>query len=337
MSEEALKKSAHDLSNLLTGIVNGIELLKQSLENPDETKKIISTLEKNSRRASDIINSYLKSDKENIDFINVPELIDEVISSFNEEEQNRISTSYEIELPKILSNSTDIFRIFHNLCKNALEATSQSGSVNITADTTSISENDFLRVDIVDTGEGIDEKNIPNIFLPKFSTKNKNRESGYGLSIVKEIIENLGGKIELKTDPDGKCFSLYFPIINKSNNSHFEILLAEDDESVSEVLADLLESHSYKVSLAVTGHEVLNLMKDKEFDLLLIDKKMPEMDGIECIKKIRETNQNLPIIMASGSQIDETESGLAELKINKIIKKPYQFPEILSAIEKLSI
>lgn len=336
MSEEALKKSAHDLSNLLTGIVNGIELLKQSLENPDETKKIISTLEKSSRRASDIINSYLKSDKENIELINVTEPIDEVISSFNDEEQNKISTSYENKLPKILGNSTDIFRIFHNLCKNALEATLQSGSVNIAAYTTTVSEDDFLRVDIVDTGEGIDEKNIPNIFLPKFSTKNKNRESGYGLSIVKEIIDKLGGKIELKADSNEKCFSLYFPTINKSNNSHFEILLAEDDESVSEVLADLLESHSYKVSLAVTGYEVLNLMKDKEFDLLLIDKKMPEMDGIECIKKIRETNQNLPIIMASGSQIGETENGLENLKINKIIKKPYQFPEILSAIEKLS-
>lgn len=337
MSEEAIKKSAHDLSNLLTGIVNGIELLKQSLENPDETKKLIFSLENSSRRAADIINSYLKTDKENIEIINIPELVNEVIMSFNNEEQSRISSSCEKELPKVLGNDTDVFRILHNLCKNALEATSQKGSVNISANTTRISEKDFIKVEVVDTGEGIDEKIIHKIFQPKFSTKNKHRESGYGLSIVKEIIEKLGGKIELKADPNETCFSLYFPAIDKSNNSRFKILLAEDDESVSEVLADLLDSHGYKVSLAVTGYEVLNLMKDKEFDLLLIDKKMPEMDGIECIKKIRETNQNLPIILASGSQIDIVENDAENLKINKIIKKPYQFPEILSAIEKLSI
>ena len=73
------------------------------------------------------------------------------------------------------------------------------------------------------------------------------------------------------------------------------------------------------------------------FDILIIDKNMPEMDGIECIKKIRSINKEVPIILASGAEIDPNDIEMSDLNIHLIITKPYNFPEILSALQKFGL
>ncbi len=339
MSEDLFKKSAHDLNNILTGLINGIELLKQNLNDKEETKKLISNLEKNSQRASKIVKSYLNpnSDESNIELINVPELVIEMIASFSEEEKEKIKLSFPKELPKILADETEIFRMIQNLLKNALEATQKFGQVTVSGNTMHENGTDYLQLKVSDSGVGIAKENLSKIFDPKFSTKRKETQSGFGLSNVKEEVEKLGGKITANSKNNLTEFILYLPFLNKSKSIQQKVLLAEDDESVSEVLADLLESQGFKVSLAVNGKEAVDFVNNSFFDVLIVDKKMPEMDGIDCIKSIRKNNLEVPIILASGSDINEAENGYSELKISKVIKKPYKFPEILEAIHNLSV
>lgn len=340
MLNDFFKKSAHDLNNILTSIITGIELLKESPDNNEETQKLISKLENSTKRAIQIVHSHLDPSgkpRNNIDKISVVEIVNEVTESFSQEDQDIIQVNSPNDTPSILINETDFYRIIYNLIKNALEAIDKKGEVAINISTIQVDEKSFVKINIVDNGVGISEENLSKIFEAKFSTKEKEHESGFGLSIVKEKIEEYGGEVKVSSQTGKTEFIILLPAYNKNKKQSSNILIAEDDTSVSEVLADLLKSHGYNVSIAASGYEAIEQINQSIFDALIIDKKMPEMDGIECIKNIRSINSQLPIILASGSDVDLQGDKLQNLNIDLVLKKPYNFPEILSALQKFNL
>lgn len=342
MAENSFKNSAHDLNNILTSLMNGIDLLKNKLPTNKDTDKIIKGLEKSVKHASVIVSQHLTpngSSKKHIGKVNAVQVINEVIDNFNEEEKKLfiLKLDSSIEIPPILIDETDLFRILLNIFKNAVEAVDTEGEITIVHRLEKINDRSFIKIEVIDNGIGISEDNLRKIFEPEFSTKLKKQESGYGLYIVKEIIEEYGGSIEASSKNNETKFTLYFPAYVKKEDQSANILLAEDDISVSEVLSDLLRTQGYNVAVAKTGIEAIDEIHKSLFDVLIIDKKMPEMDGIELIKQFRSQEQNIPVILASGSDVDLQSSELKDLRINHVIKKPYNFPEILSALQKFNL
>jgi len=339
MSNDPFKKSAHDLNNILTSIIHNIELLKESSDNK-EIQKTVSKLENSAKRAIEIVHSHLSplgTTKKHIDRISVAEIIHEVVESFSSEEQSIITINSQKNIPSILIDGTDFYRILNNLVKNALEAVGKNGKIIINISSTKLEEKSFIQIDLIDNGVGISKDNVSKIFEPKFSTKEKSHESGFGLSIVKEKVEEYGGTVTAASQPGKTEFTVLLPAYIRADKNLTNILLAEDDTSVSEVLADLLKSQGYKVSIAASGTEAIKEINNSIFDALIIDKKMPEMDGIECIKNVRSGNSQIPIILASGSDVDIESDEMQMLNVNWIIKKPYNFPEILSALQKFNL
>ena len=110
-------------------------------------------------------------------------------------------------------------------------------------------------------------------------------------------------------------------------------MIAEDEDILRELLAELLQSYNYTVLTSSNGIEVLETLKVRMPDLLIIDRKMPEMDGLECIQEISSANYNIPIILASGSPTDSGK--IDKVNVNKIINKPYNFEELLSLVREL--
>lgn len=340
MSNESFKKTAHDLNNILTSIINGIERLKHSSKNDDALLLQIAKLETSAKRAVQIIHSQLEPNgkaKKHLEKIDISQIIKEVIEGFKKEEQDKITLVQPESLEKIIADETDLFRIVSNLIKNALEAIDENGNVVIKTSLKKENKGEGIEISIVDNGGGISKENLENIFQPKFSTKTKGQESGYGLSIVKEKTEEYGGSIRVNSQPGKTEFNVFFPIHKKSKDHSINILLAEDDQSVSEVLADLLTTQGYNVAIASTGNEAINEINNTIFDVLIIDKKMPEMDGIEFIKYVRSKNKEIPIILASGSEVDMQNTEMRNLNVGWVIKKPYNFPEILSALQKFNL
>ncbi len=340
MSDNSFKNSAHDLNNILTSIVNGIELLKQTALHNDDTDKIILGLEKSVNRAQDILHFYLTSNgshRKNIEKVNVLTIIEEVINNFREEEKDLFKVNAGDNNFTVLIDSTDLFRMIQNLAKNALEAVDENGSIEISINNIIKNKRKLITIAIIDNGSGIARNNLSKIFEPTFSTKNKKQESGYGLASVKEKAEKYNGNIDVESNLEKTTFTLSLPLFENKKENSTNILIAEDDISVSEVLADLLKSNGYNVVIAKTGREAIIEMNKSLFDVLIIDKKMPEMDGIECIKSIRSGNPEIPIILASGSDIDLFADDLKYLNIGWLIKKPYNFPEILSALQKFNL
>ncbi len=340
MSNESFKNTAHDLNNILTSIINGIERLKNSSKNDDALLLQIAKLETSAKRAVQIIHSQLEPNgkaKKHLEKIDISQIIKEVIEGFKKEEQDKITLLQPESLEKIIADETDLFRIVSNLIKNALEAIDENGNVVIKTSLKKENKGEGIEISIVDNGGGISKENLEKIFQPKFSTKTKGQESGYGLSIVKEKTEEYGGSIRVNSQPGKTEFNVFFPIHKKSKDHSINILLAEDDQSVSEVLADLLTTQGYNVAIASTGNEAINEINNTIFDVLIIDKKMPEMDGIEFIKYVRSKNKEIPIILASGSEVDMQNTEMRNLNVGWVIKKPYNFPEILSALQKFNL
>ena len=341
--EEKLKEFknvSHDIQNILSTIVNNAQLLKKDIIQNSSAEKLLKVIENNSLRASEIIQEFLSDKKTQKRKIDTEILFNDVVSSF----ENTIPPNIIFEhiksdpLPIIFGNYTDLYRAIFNVLINAKEAIIEKGKIIFEANS---QEEGKLYLSINDNGNGITVNNLEKIFMSGFSTKNKGRESGMGLDIVKNIIEDHNGLVELSSDINkGTEFKIVLPVFKakESTVNNKIILIADDDNSLRESLADLFESYGYKTLQAKNGDEVLNFIENKtEIDLLIIDKKMPKKDGIECIIELRKVRNSLPIILVTGVNLDldELENLESNNGVDKIILKPYDFIYLQNIVESI--
>lgn len=351
-----LSHLAHDLNNILTRILNGVELLKKKVANYDEVSAILNSIENGTYMAAEIIEDVISESinktprKKRINF-NV--LITDLTNTLGIQLKEKINFVLKLEpqLYLVEGRYSDFYRILLNLIVNAVEAIKAKGTITISTanlDTPKIEVEEpklfdnqsYIQIKIADTGVGIDSSVIPHIFDENFTTKNKIKNRGIGLSIVSKIVNNYNGSIKVKSEKGkGTEFTIVLPslmIRKKSVDSKKTILIAEDEIILRELLTELLESYNYKVITASNGNEVLLHLGSKILpDLLIIDQKMPDIDGLSCIKKIKELNYDLPIIFASGSQSEELKHEELIQLVNRVINKPYNFDEMLSIIREL--
>jgi len=336
----SLKHLAHDLNNIFTRILTSVELLKHKNPTDLETASLLNNIEAGTYLASEIIeNSFGKYRSNTTRRVNVNSIIQDVIRSFALQQKNRIVFSLNLEpkLKLITAKYSDIYRVVMNLITNSIEAIEDTGNISII--TKSSTENDQIIIDIIDDGCGIDQTVINNIFDEHYSTKSKDKNSGVGLSIVKSIVELHNGNIDVKSELNATTtFTIRFPAAVTSARIKSEepktILVAEDEDLLRELLCELLQTHGYKVICASTGNEVLDLLKISSPNLLIVDRKMPNVGGIECITALRQQQINIPIILVSGSHTENTDL-IFSLNIDRIVNKPYNFEEMLSIIEEL--
>lgn len=336
----SFKHLAHDLNNIFTRILTSIELLKRKKLSAENYALLLNNIEAGTYLASEIIESSIgnASKPHKARRININSIIQDVVRSFQFQNSGRITfyLSLEPNLKLIKATYIDVYRIVMNIITNAVESIESEGK--ITVSTKQLKESDNAQIEISDNGCGIEPKLIEQIFEEKFSTKETGKNSGFGLSIVKQLIEYHGGAISVKSKQQiGTTFTINFPTAsaNKRNlKTEKTILIAEDEDLLRGLLSELLQTYNYKILTASNGKEVLNLLNSNKCDLLILDRKMPLMDGIECISEIRKNQINVPIILASGSQTDNTEI-LSSLKIDHTLSKPYNFEEMLSIVEEL--
>lgn len=348
---------AHDLNNILTRIVNSVELLKMKVELNDDTKSLLSSIENGTFMASEIIEDVISESAHKTvrkKRININSLIEDLANTLGVQLKNKITFDLKLDrhLNFIEARYSDLYRVIMNLIINSVEAIKEKGTISIitsnigtpkqsTSEPKLFDQGSYVQIKVIDNGKGIDSSILPYIFDEKFSTKAGKKNRGFGLSIVKKIIEDWSGTIKIISDNGkGTEFTIMFPAVQQieteSSKSVKLILVAEDEDIQRELLVELLESYNYRVVSASTGKEVMKYLSKKEIpDLLIIDQKMPDIDGIACIKKIKAKKLKIPIILASGSLEDASEKSGVKNSINKIICKPYNFDEMLSVIKEL--
>ena len=350
--KKTFRAAAHDMNNILTNILNSIDLLKNMDDESISTSKLLGIIENSSNRAADIISSVLSKGSENKSYrnkINLNSLLDEISSSFHLFLPDRIkfNTNIQYGLPQVIGNYTELYRSIYNLLINAKEAIKNEGTISLSAtqlfpvEDDSQSAQKVISIKISDSGIGISKENIDRIFNDSFSTKITDKVSGIGLNNVKNIIESHKGKIKVNSSQgNGTLFEIQLPVIeNKKGtivNEFKRILIAEDEDTLRELLKDLFESHEFSVTAVCDGLEVVETVKkDPYYDILIIDKKMPNMDGLDSIAEIQKLNVNIPVILATGSTSEDLKELEKEYKITHAIKKPYKFDELLGLVYKI--
>ncbi len=351
---------AHDFSNLLSSIFGSLNLLKKKVPEKEDIYRLLDNIENCSIRAKDLTKGLLSFGKptpKRKELIKLNPLLSEISKVITQTFPAKIIYEPQIDedLYDMLGNSTEIYQVLLNLCVNAKEAIEDKGKITLTAKNITIDETNLMNypllnkgnyvwISVKDTGVGIKEENISKIFDPYFSTKDKQSGSGSGLGlyVTYGIIKAHQGHVEVSSiSNEGTTFDVFIPAfepaaVEKQMLAEKIILLADDEIMLRDLLSELLESYGYNVIKVSSGMEALKVLTEEiKVNLAIIDYNMPQMDGLECIRQIRELKFKMPIILSSGSISLDENFDYKKMGITNILSKPYEFETMLSTIQKL--
>ncbi|RED19503.1 signal transduction histidine kinase [Flavobacterium cutihirudinis] len=362
---EFLSTVSHELRTPLNAI-NGITHLLLE-DNPKKNQlKYLESLKFSGNYLTTFINEILEINKidstkieiENISF-NLKELLTNIQSSLKElatANKNYFNLEIDEAIPdNLIGDPTKLSQIILNLINNALKFT-QNGHVNVIAKLYTIEEeNATVYFEIVDTGIGIPEDKLQSVFESfsqgSIEVNRKYGGTGLGLTIVKKLIELLGGEIKLKSEV-GKGSTFTFKLnfnINKEplevveettklysdkQLEHKSILLIEDNKINQMITRKMLENKAINCEIVDNGEEAVELLKVKRFDMVLMDVHLPGINGTTATKLIREFDKTTPIIALTAISLDENRDMLLSFGMNDVITKPFVPDEFYSTIAK---
>lgn len=355
---------SHELRNPLQSI-NLANYLLQSKYLTDDNKKYLNIINKATYDMKKIINDVYditkldSNDIElNIENINAKELIEDIVFDFNEYICNDyITFNYEItdNVPiYFFTDSTRLKQIIMNLLSNSIKYSkiNKKNIINFKIDFNGI----YIIFIIEDTGIGIKEEDIGNLFKYKSVTTNNNiikcDSNGFGLYICNKLAQLLGGKIEIKSKyMIGTTFILYHPLKLENNDIIFKknikeitlngnILIVDDNENNAQLFKNMIDNFKYadkinsnlNIDICLSGEICIELCKLKEYDLIFMDINMTGIDGITTSRLLRKNNYNRKIIAATGNH--ELNLDLDKTIFNDKIIKPFDNNTILDIFHK---
>ena len=210
---------AHELNNPLYGIMNTLELLKTEISHQSKRRKILEMALAETVRLSDLLRkmlSFSKPDQEEKQAVDINTVLDEILllhAKQLQENDIKIKTSFAEALPQISASKDQLRQVFLNLVANARDAMPDGGMLSVITDF----DPENVRIEITDSGVGIQEKHLKKIFDSFFTTKDSVKDVGLGLSVCYGFIKDHGGGIQVKSKVDsGTTFTITFPILRES-------------------------------------------------------------------------------------------------------------------------
>ncbi|MDX6182307.1 ATP-binding protein [Flavobacterium sp. Fl-77] len=361
---EFLSTVSHELRTPLNAI-NGItHLLLEENPNPSQLK-YLESLKFSGNYLTNFINEILEINKidstkieiENIGFnlkmllVNIQRSLEELAAA----NKNNFNLEIDEAIPDhLIGDPTKISQIIMNLINNALKFT-QNGDVNLIAKLHSIEdEKATIYFEIIDNGIGIPEDKLQTVFESfvqgSVEINRKYGGTGLGLTIVKKLIEILGGEINLKSEiGKGSTFNFKLklqinnePLLSASEAKSYNdlqlrdksILLVEDNKINQMITRKMLENKAVTCQIIDNGEEAVELLKVKPFDMILMDVHLPGINGTTATKQIREFDKTTPIIALTAISLNENRDTLLSYGMNDVITKPFVPEEFYSTIAK---
>jgi len=270
------------------------------------------------------------------------------------------------DVPLVMADANQINQVLLNLCVNARDAMPQGGKLLLKTEVVSETElrqrfeenqeERYIRIRISDNGMGMDADTRRRIFEPFFTTKVHGKGTGLGLSVVYGIVNSHGGFVDLTSEVgQGSTFDIYLPLPKNKlefvGNKHQPdgeqkgtrlgedktVLFVDDEIRQLRLMENFLESEGYKVLGASDGAEAVEMYRrhKDEIGVVVLDLRLPKLNGWECFQIMRKTQPNLKVLFATGFVSPEVETELAKGEIGGIIMKPYQLDEVLEKISEL--
>jgi len=360
---------AHDLNNVLSGIVSYPDLLLLDMDDDDPLKKPINTIRSSGQKAAAIVQDLLTLARRGVvtsDVLNLNDLIDEYLQSpehkklMSLNQAITVHTDLEMDLPNISGSSIHLKKTLMNLLSNAAEAQPGGGAITIATRSMyldrpvrgydHVAAGEYVIITVSDQGEGIDPVDLPRIFEPFYTKKVMGRSgTGLGMAVVWGTVQDHSGYIDVTSTPErGSCFTLYLPMTRqeiKDNDTETPldaikgngqtILVVDDIEEQRTIAQVLLERLNYTVTTVSSGEKAISHIQENPVDLLVLDMIMdPGIDGLDTYRDILVHRPAQKAIIASGYAETSRVRKALSLGAGPYVKKPYTIVNIGKAVQE---
>ena len=359
---------AHDFNNILSGIFGYSQLAEINLDDPVKSKRYIGEIVTGAQRASALVQQILTFSRQAEDkkapmtaSITIKEalkLLRATIPSNIKIRENIFSKSY------VMADPTRIHQIVMNLCTNAYHAMRNTGGVlSVSLEEVNIPDEDsvpeinkhpgqYIKLEVSDTGSGIEDKILERIFDPYFTTKKVGEGTGMGLALVQAIVDEHNGFLEVDTElKKGTNFYIYLPVIEqecKVGNTPVKndlsllkgdekIMFVDDERQIRMIFKEYFENRGYEVHIFENALTALEKFEEDPdyFDMVITDMTMPDMTGDIFAAKILEIREGLPVVICTGYSERISEAEALRLGIKKYIEKPFDSSELAKSIRQI--
>jgi PAS domain S-box-containing protein len=355
---------AHDLNNVLAPIMMSIELLKDSLPDPDD-QALLKTIAVSARRGADMIRQVLsfargvEGKRQEVSIPDVLRDLDQILSETMPKNISIVSTVAP-DLWLVQADTTQLQQVLMNLCVNARDAMVNGGRITISARNMAVDAHyaamniearvgEYVKIEVEDNGSGIAPDIQERVFDPFFTTKRLGEGTGLGLATTMAIVKGHGGFVRLHSEVGkGSRFRIYLPAdphaegtksstpltaVPKGNG---ELIMVVDDEAaIRQVTQQTLEAYGYRVIVAANGAQAVALYAQDMagIALVLTDMMMPVMDGPATVQALRQINPRVRIIGASGLLQSGHVTHGAGSDLKHFLSKPYTAEIMLRLID----
>ncbi len=361
---------AHDLNNILSGLVSYPELILLDLPEKSPLRKPVLTIQKSGQKAAAIVQDLLTMARRGVavtEIVNLNDIISEYLSSPEYQKLEKfhpdvsLDKKFETDLANVCGSPVHLSKTIMNLVSNAAEAMPNGGTICISTANcrldnpvngySQVTKGDYVVLSISDTGEGILPEDRERIFEPFYTKKKMGRSgTGLGMTVVLGTVTDHNGYIDVWSENgNGTVFTLYFPVtretaVEQRPLASFEtymgkketILVVDDVQEQREIASGMLEKLNYTVTSVSSGEKAIEFLKESRADLLILDMIMdPGIDGLETYRKIIEFNPGQKAIIASGYSETERVKEVREIGARRYIKKPYSLEEIGVAVKEV--
>lgn len=353
---------AHDFNNMLTPILANISIAKTFGNFDDGIAEALTDAEEACLRAKGLTQQLLAFSRGGVP-VKKPASLSRLLMDEVRFASSGSNVRWQYSIPQDLwwveMDPGQIGQVIRNLIINADQAMSAGGTARVEAANATVGPNDalplkegnYVRITVSDTGVGIPEKQLPRIFDPFYSTKDKG--SGLGLSISHAIIKRHNGFIRVESEVGtGTTFHIYLPASEKETAvEHKEstktlwgegrILLIDDDKGVQRAAREMLRRLGYDVETVKDGKEGLELYQrarelGRPFRTVIMDLTIPgDMGGREAVKRLMEMDQGAKIVVSSGYSDDPLMAGYSQYGFRAALRKPYSIQELAEVVHKV--
>ena len=360
---------AHDLNNILSAIVGYPELLLLEIPEDSPYRSAILNIKKSGEKAGAIVQDLLNLARRavlDMNVVNLEKIIEEYLISpeckklLQYHPNVEIVTHFEDELLPISGSPVHLSKAIMNLVSNAAEAMPEGGTITVSISNTlinaafarfaSIAKGDYLKLKVSDTGTGIPQKDIENIFQPFYTKKIMGRSgTGLGMTVVWGTVKDHNGYIDVQsTEGKGTIFSLYLPATEESVTElkqhhnledyigHGEkILIVDDMPAQRDIAKMMLEKLGYDATTVSSGDEAVTYISNNAVEVVLLDMLMaPGIDGLETYQQIKAIHPKQKAVIASGFSETNRVKAAIELGANGYVRKPYTLETIGIAVHR---
>jgi PAS domain S-box-containing protein len=359
---------AHDFNNLLGVIMGYAELMKMNQDTSVDVEryvpKIISACAKGAALTRQLLTFARKVP---IEFINVDlnSIIKNVLEILIQTFDRRIEIVLDLqELPAVVSGDwSQLENVFLNIAINARDAMPEGGRLSVTVKTVESSqvvlpdgdsktiEGPYVRISIADTGTGMSREIKEHIFEPFFTTKGVGKGTGLGLASVYGCIKQHFGHITLESrEGKGTEFTIYLPAIPSTGAIERgkeaatllpgtgTLLVVDDETTYHEILTEIFQGLGYTVHCCADGAGAVAFYREHAsgINVVILDINMPKMNGLQCLRHLKEINPRVKVIVTSGYGESSALEAMRKEGVSAFVHKPYRVAELAKKIAEVA-